>query len=44
MIMLSLHNWDFLIAPTLLGAVGLVIVGLIFNNCRKGKHYPQYWY
>lgn len=43
-IMLSAPQWSFLFTPTLIGAVALVLVALIFNNLRKGKHYPQYWY
>ncbi len=36
-------GWTFLIAPTLLGAVGVVLVALIFNNAVRPGRYPLYW-
>ncbi|WP_418185345.1 HPP family protein [Aliarcobacter vitoriensis] len=36
-------NWDYLIFPTLVGAVILVIVSLFYNNLHKNRVYPQYW-
>lgn len=36
-------SWDYLIFPTLIGAVILVVVGLFYNNLHKNRNYPQYW-
>jgi CBS-domain-containing membrane protein len=36
-------NWDFLLMPTLVGAVILVVVALVYNNLSKDRHYPKYW-
>jgi CBS-domain-containing membrane protein len=36
-------NWEFLIMPTLLGAILLVIVALFYNNISSDRSYPQYW-
>lgn len=36
-------NWDYLVFPTLVGAVILVIVSLFYNNLHKNRTYPQYW-
>jgi len=36
-------NWSFLIVPTLLGAILLVIVALFYNNLSKDRSYPKYW-
>ena len=41
--MAGIHNWDFLIAPVLIGSVTLVIVALIVNNIRRTDSYPVYW-
>lgn len=35
--------WDFLWFPTLGGALLLVVVGLIYNNAFRSRHYPRYW-
>lgn len=43
-VMLTAPHWQFLITPTLAGAVLLVIVALFFNNLREGRSYPKYWY
>lgn len=37
-------NWEFLLTPTLLGAVLLVIVALFYNNLSKDRSYPIYWF
>jgi CBS-domain-containing membrane protein len=42
-IMLSMPKWDFLLFPTLTGAVILVVVAVLFNNLMKGRAYPRYW-
>lgn len=43
-VMLTAPSWQFLITPTLVGAVLLVIVALFLNNLREGRSYPKYWY
>jgi len=43
-VFLVLANWDFLIMPTLLGAVILVTIALFYNNISKKRHYPTYWF
>lgn len=43
-VMLGTVNWSFLITPTLLGSIVLVIVALIYNNLGKDKQYPTYWW
>lgn len=35
--------WSFLIMPTLIGAVILVIVALLYLNLKKSLIYPSYW-
>ncbi|EIJ34777.1 HPP family protein [Thiothrix nivea] len=42
-VMLTAPAWQFLLTPTLLGAVALVIVALVFNNLPRGQAYPKYW-
>ena len=37
-------SWDYLIFPTLIGSIILVIVSLFYNNLYKNRNYPQYWY
>ncbi|RBQ30971.1 HPP family protein [Arcobacter sp. FW59] len=37
-------NWDYLVFPTLVGAIILVIVSLFYNNLHKNRVYPQYWF
>jgi len=36
-------NWNFLILPTLIGAIVLVMVALFFNNLSGERKYPKYW-
>ena len=36
-------NWDYLIFPSLVGSVILVIVAIFYNNLHKSRAYPQYW-
>ena len=43
-VMLTAPSWQFLITPTLIGAILLVIVALFLNNLREGHSYPKYWY
>jgi CBS-domain-containing membrane protein len=42
-VMLTMPGWGFLVTPTLLGAIILVAVALLFNNADKNTHYPRYW-
>lgn len=36
-------SWQFLLTPTLIGAVLIVIVALLFINATRANRYPQYW-
>ncbi|WP_028469529.1 HPP family protein [Neptunomonas japonica] len=36
-------NWDFLLLPTLSGALILVVVALLYNNLSRDVNYPKYW-
>lgn len=36
-------NWSFLVAPTLVGSILLVVVALFYNNLSKERSYPKYW-
>lgn len=42
-VFLSQPSWSFLLFPTLLGAVVLVAVALIYNNATRDAKYPKYW-
>lgn len=42
-VMLGGVKWYFLLTPTLVGALALVVVALIYNNIGRGRHYPRYW-
>lgn len=42
-VMLGGVKWHFLFTPTLVGALALVVVALIYNNIGRGRHYPRYW-
>lgn len=42
-IMLLTPTWSFMLTPTLIGAVVLVLVALFFNNIQKDRTYPRYW-
>ncbi|MBI2516491.1 MAG: HPP family protein [Opitutae bacterium] len=42
-VFLARPDWGFLLAPTLLGAVGVVAVALLFNNAVHPGRYPLYW-
>lgn len=37
-------SWDYLIFPTLIGSLILVIVSLFYNNLHKSRSYPEYWF
>ena len=36
-------TWEFLIFPTLIGALILVAVALVYNNVTREGKYPKYW-
>ncbi len=36
-------GWEFLLMPSTLGSIILVVVALIYNNLSKDRHYPSYW-
>lgn len=42
-VMLTAPTWEFLLTPTLVGAVILMIVAVLFNNFPKERTYPKYW-
>lgn len=42
-VMLTAPGWQFLLTPTLIGALLLVIVAVLFNNMTKERSYPKYW-
>lgn len=42
-VFLTLPGWQFLFLPTLLGAVCIVAVALLFNNLTREARYPKYW-
>ncbi|MDK2063111.1 HPP family protein [Aliarcobacter butzleri] len=37
-------SWDYLIFPTLMGSIILILVSLFYNNLHKNRSYPEYWY
>jgi CBS-domain-containing membrane protein len=37
-------GWDFLLFPTLFGAIAITIVALIYNNVTREGRYPKYWF
>lgn len=42
-VFLSGASWDFLITPTLLGSIALVVIALFYLNLKKTTIYPLYW-
>lgn len=36
-------GWGFLIFPTLVGALVVIAVALIYNNATREARYPKYW-
>lgn len=45
MVVLSGHaSWGFIFVPVLVGAIILVLCGVITNNFAKNRHYPKYWW
>jgi CBS-domain-containing membrane protein len=37
-------SWQFLLFPTLIGAVVITLVSLIYNNLTREGNYPKYWF
>lgn len=42
-IFLAQPGWDFLLFPTLSGALIVVLVALVYNNATRAARYPKYW-
>lgn len=42
-VMLSAPAWGFLLTPTLIGSIIVVLVAIVFNNIPKERSYPKYW-
>ncbi|CAM5429469.1 HPP family protein OS=Lysinibacillus sphaericus OX=1421 GN=LS41612_21910 PE=4 SV=1 [Lysinibacillus sphaericus] len=42
-IILGGYGWSYLIMPVFIGAVIIVIFGLLINNLRQTRKYPQFW-
>jgi CBS-domain-containing membrane protein len=40
---LAQPGWDFLLFPTLIGALIVVTVALVYNNVTRDARYPKYW-
>lgn len=41
---MSQVHFSYIFSPIMVGAVILVIIGLLVNNLSPNKHYPRYWY
>ena len=41
---LSQAHAMYILTPILVGAVILVVIGLLVNNLSPNRHYPRYWY
>lgn len=39
----SQPGWSFLLYPTLVGALIVTIVAMIYNNATRSSNYPKYW-
>ena len=42
-VFLTQPTWGFLLFPTLVGALILVAVALVYNNATRDSKYPKYW-
>ena len=42
-VFLTQPDWSFLVAPTLFGAVGVVLVALLYHRIVRPGRYPLYW-
>jgi CBS-domain-containing membrane protein len=36
-------TWSFLLFPTLVGALVVVVIALVYNNVTRESRYPKYW-
>ena len=36
-------SWSFLLFPTVVGALLLTAVALLYNNATRESRYPKYW-
>jgi CBS-domain-containing membrane protein len=43
-VFLLASSWDYLIFPSLIGSIILVVVALFYNNLSKKVSYPDYWF
>lgn len=42
-VFLTQPTWGFLLFPTLVGALVLVGIALVYNNATREANYPKYW-
>lgn len=42
-VFLTQPAWGFLLFPTLVGAIVIVAVALVYNNVTRDAKYPKYW-
>lgn len=42
-VFLGQPGWGFLLFPTLIGALVVVAVALVYNNTTRTERYPKYW-
>jgi CBS-domain-containing membrane protein len=42
-VFLTLPGWGFLLFPTLVGAVIVTAIALVYNNATRTANYPKYW-
>jgi len=42
-VFLTQPAWSFLLFPTLVGALVVVVVALLYNNATRTARYPKYW-
>ncbi|MEM7196576.1 MAG: HPP family protein [Pseudomonadota bacterium] len=42
-VFLTAPTWEFLVFPTLAGALIIVLIALIYNNMAHDDRYPKYW-
>jgi CBS-domain-containing membrane protein len=42
-VFLTQPTWGFVLFPTLVGALLLVAVALVYNNATRDAKYPKYW-
>lgn len=43
-VFLGQPGWGFLLFPTLVGALVVVAVALVYNNATRTGRYPKYWW